>query len=272
MPKALQPHPDRALPAGEARDVARRIHASTKDLPLLCLHGHVDIGAVRDRRAVRRPGRAAGRAGPLRHPDADLPGHLPRPPRTPPPRRQDDRRPARDLAGVLRELAPLPRDAEPVLAGARVRRGPRRRPRIRRPRPPTSCTTRSPRGSPSRSSGPRALLDRFGIELIATTDAATDDLAQHAKVAADLPGRVIPTFRPDAVVHLDRPGWPELAEQLGALAERRHLDVRRVPAGDAAAAAGVRRGGCAGDRPRSPECGRRTAVRRRGGADLCECA
>ena len=44
MPKALQPHPDRALPAGEARDVARRIHASTKDLPLLCLHGHVDIG------------------------------------------------------------------------------------------------------------------------------------------------------------------------------------------------------------------------------------
>src|SRR6478735_5154362 len=44
MPKALQPHPDRALPAGPARDVARRIHASTKDLPLLCLHGHVDIG------------------------------------------------------------------------------------------------------------------------------------------------------------------------------------------------------------------------------------
>ena len=43
MPKALQPHPDRALPAGEARAVARRIHASTKDLPLLCLHGHVDI-------------------------------------------------------------------------------------------------------------------------------------------------------------------------------------------------------------------------------------
>ena len=91
--------------------------------------------------------------GPLRHPDADLPGHLPRPARAAAPRRHDDRRAPRDLAGVLRELAPLPRDAEPVLAGARVRRGPRRRPCTRRPRPRTSCTTRSPRGSPSRSSG-----------------------------------------------------------------------------------------------------------------------
>ena len=44
MPNPRELHPDRALPAGEARDVARRIHASTKDLPLLCRHGHVDIG------------------------------------------------------------------------------------------------------------------------------------------------------------------------------------------------------------------------------------
>ena len=66
---------------------------------------------------------------------------------------------------------------------------------------------------------PRALLDRFGIELISTTDAATDDLAQHAKVAADLPGRVVPTSRPDAVVHLDRPDWADLIQQLGALAD-----------------------------------------------------
>ena len=33
------------------------------------------------------------------------------------------------------------------------------------------------------------------------------------------PAGSIPTFRPDAVVHLDRPGWPDLAEQLGALAD-----------------------------------------------------
>jgi glucuronate isomerase len=66
---------------------------------------------------------------------------------------------------------------------------------------------------------PRALLDRFKIEIISTTDGATDDLADHAKLAADLPGRVIPTFRPDALVHLDRPGWSELAQQLGELAD-----------------------------------------------------
>ena len=30
---------------------------------------------------------------------------------------------------------------------------------------------------------------------------------------------MVPTFRPDAVVHLDRAGWPDLARQLGALAD-----------------------------------------------------
>ena len=55
---------------------------------------------------------------------------------------------------------------------------------------------------------PRALLDRFRIEVISTTDAATSDLAQHARLAADgLGERVLPTFRPDAVAYLDRPTW-----------------------------------------------------------------
>ena len=55
---------------------------------------------------------------------------------------------------------------------------------------------------------PRALLDRFNIEVISTTDSATSDLEHHAKLAADgLGERVLPTFRPDAVVYLDRPTW-----------------------------------------------------------------
>ena len=55
---------------------------------------------------------------------------------------------------------------------------------------------------------PRALLDRFNIEVISTTDPATSDLQHHAKLAADgLGERVLPTFRPDAVVYLDRPTW-----------------------------------------------------------------
>ena len=65
---------------------------------------------------------------------------------------------------------------------------------------------------------PRALFDRFNIEVLATTDAATDDLAHHEALAADgWGGRVIPTFRPDALVRVDRPAWLEGVRQLGAL-------------------------------------------------------
>jgi len=55
---------------------------------------------------------------------------------------------------------------------------------------------------------PRQLFDRFNIEVLATTDAATDSLAQHKAIHESAwDGRVIPTFRPDAVVNMDRPDW-----------------------------------------------------------------
>lgn len=48
---------------------------------------------------------------------------------------------------------------------------------------------------------PRALFERFGIEVLATTDAATDDLSAHRAIAqSGWGGRVIPTFRPDGVL------------------------------------------------------------------------
>ncbi len=48
---------------------------------------------------------------------------------------------------------------------------------------------------------PRALFDRFGIEVIATTDSALDDLRHHDTVRnSGWHGRVVPTYRPDAVV------------------------------------------------------------------------
>lgn len=48
---------------------------------------------------------------------------------------------------------------------------------------------------------PRALFDRFNIETLATTDAATDELIQHQAIKnSDWSGHVIPTFRPDAVL------------------------------------------------------------------------
>jgi glucuronate isomerase len=64
---------------------------------------------------------------------------------------------------------------------------------------------------------PRALFERFGIEVLATTDDPCDDLAAHAALAADpaFPGRVLPTFRPDRYLEAAGPDWPALVARLG---------------------------------------------------------
>jgi glucuronate isomerase len=64
---------------------------------------------------------------------------------------------------------------------------------------------------------PRALFRRFGLELLATTDSPLDDLAAHAALRADptWDGRVVPTFRPDALTDPSRTGrWAELLDRL----------------------------------------------------------
>jgi glucuronate isomerase len=55
---------------------------------------------------------------------------------------------------------------------------------------------------------PQQLLDRFNIELISSTDPAGSTLNHHASLTEQgLGERVVPTFRPDAVVYLDRADW-----------------------------------------------------------------
>jgi glucuronate isomerase len=54
---------------------------------------------------------------------------------------------------------------------------------------------------------PRALFERFNIEVLATTDKATDSLEHHRALRASWDGRVIPTFRPDALFRIAAPGW-----------------------------------------------------------------
>ena len=61
---------------------------------------------------------------------------------------------------------------------------------------------------------PRALFDRYNIEVIATTESPLDDLTHHAAIAAEnaaggWQGRVITAYRPDPVVD------PEYADALG---------------------------------------------------------
>ncbi len=55
---------------------------------------------------------------------------------------------------------------------------------------------------------PRALFERFNLEVISTTDAANDDLKWHRMIReSGWKGRVIPAYRPDSVVDPDFAGF-----------------------------------------------------------------
>src|SRR3954468_5541402 len=65
---------------------------------------------------------------------------------------------------------------------------------------------------------PRALFDRFNIELLATTEGAHEDLAHHARIrASGWNGRVVTTYRPDAVVDPEHEQFGEALARFGEL-------------------------------------------------------
>lgn len=65
---------------------------------------------------------------------------------------------------------------------------------------------------------PRALYDRFNIEALATTESALDDLKWHQQIAdSDWGGRVITTYRPDAVVDPEFEGFADNIKTLGEI-------------------------------------------------------
>jgi len=74
---------------------------------------------------------------------------------------------------------------------------------------------------------PRALYDRFNIEVLCTTDAATDDLAHHQTIRdSGWHGRILPTFRPDAVVNIGAPDWLAQIQRLGEVVGYEISDYR----------------------------------------------
>ncbi|HVC47245.1 MAG TPA: glucuronate isomerase [Terracidiphilus sp.] len=65
---------------------------------------------------------------------------------------------------------------------------------------------------------PRALFERFGIEVLATTDSPLDSLEDHKAIReSGWPGRILPTFRPDPVVDPEFAGFSERLAQLGRI-------------------------------------------------------
>ncbi|MGB3717576.1 MAG: glucuronate isomerase [Candidatus Promineifilaceae bacterium] len=70
---------------------------------------------------------------------------------------------------------------------------------------------------------PRTLYERFDIEVLCTTDAATDTLEHHQAIrASDWNGRILPTFRPDNVVYLETLNWHD---HIATLSEVSGIDI-----------------------------------------------
>jgi len=65
---------------------------------------------------------------------------------------------------------------------------------------------------------PRALFERFNIEVLATTESPLDTLSHHRTLReSGWKGRVITAFRPDPVVDPEQPGFAAGVAQLGAM-------------------------------------------------------
>jgi glucuronate isomerase len=74
---------------------------------------------------------------------------------------------------------------------------------------------------------PRRLYERFNIEVLCTTDAATDTLEHHQAIRdSGWSARILPTFRPDGVVNLDAPNWKENIEKLSEVSDIEVTDYK----------------------------------------------
>ncbi len=63
---------------------------------------------------------------------------------------------------------------------------------------------------------PRALYDRFDLEVLATTDSPLDSLSDHEAIRnSDWKARILPTFRPDSVVDPGFDGFTGNIDRLG---------------------------------------------------------
>ena len=74
---------------------------------------------------------------------------------------------------------------------------------------------------------PRQMFEHFNIEVLCTTDAATDTLEHHQKIReSSWNGKINPTFRPDSVINLDTPGWHENIHKLEEVTNSSVIDYK----------------------------------------------
>lgn len=217
--KALRLHPDRLLPtAPEVRSIARRLYDEVRALPILSPHGHVEARLLLDDEPFADP------TSLLVTPDHYVTRLL-------------------HASGVPLDRLGVgqgPMDPDSARAAWRllcenwsVYRGTPVRYWLESAlvdvfglslRPSAETADELYDGISAHLADPRflprALFDRFGIEVLATTDDPTDDLAAHAALRDDptFTGRVVPTFRPDRYLEAGRPQWARDVLRLGVVA------------------------------------------------------
>ncbi|NLF03599.1 MAG: glucuronate isomerase [Actinomycetales bacterium] len=221
-------HPDRALPADPGtRAAARTIYGATKDLPIVSMHGHVDAGLLAADEPFGNPAEL------FVIPDHYLVRML-----------VSQGVPHGDLGVPRRDGEPVETDPRAIwrtfCAHWHLFRGTPTRYWMEHvlaevfgvAAPPSSDTADALYDEISAHLAtpeyrPLALVDRFDLEVIATTDPADASLEHHAELARRGWGeRIVPTFRPDAVLHLDLPTW---RADVARLAERADLPVETYP-------------------------------------------
>ncbi|MDR2931395.1 MAG: glucuronate isomerase [Propionibacteriaceae bacterium] len=221
MSHPLSLHPDRLFPADPAvREVARELYASVKDLPIISPHGHVPPVWIADDlefhdpvSLLLTPDHYVTR---LLHADGVSLATLGVPPGGDYLSEDQARAAWRVFCGrwPLFYGTPMKYWTEAVLAevfGVDVR--------------PSEQTADAiydviAAAIATKAYRPRALMDRFDIEFMATTDDPCDDLAHHDKLARDrsFHHRVVPTFRPDRYLEPGRAEWAGLVARLGEVA------------------------------------------------------
>ncbi|WP_027346576.1 glucuronate isomerase [Hamadaea tsunoensis] len=213
------PHPDILLPAEPSqRQIARELYAHARGLPLISPHGHVDPRILADDAAFPDPARLI--VVPDHYVTRMLYSQGVRPDELGVPRAGETGTAAdgREIWRIFARHWPLFRGTpsrlwlELELAdvfGVTTPIGEATADQVYDEI--SACLDRP-------EFRPRALFDRFNLEVLATTESPLDPLTHHAKLAADgWAGRVVSTFRPDNVVEMDWPGWAERVAQLGGI-------------------------------------------------------
>lgn len=70
----------------------------------------------------------------------------------------------------------------------------------------------------------RSMIRKMKVELICTTDDPSDILEHHQKLKADFEVKVLPTFRPDAVLNTDNP--QKLKDYIKKLGQSGNMEIR----------------------------------------------